>query len=256
MSVVAQSVDSREIVIVDDGSTDKTLKKAVTYANKFKNVEITVIRTRNRGLSCARNLGISAARGEFILPLDADDWIEPHTLEKMREVLAGDCEAVAVAASMVRFGRNDGRVWSPPPYSREIETERNVIPYCSMFRRASWSEVGGYRAEMFGYEDWEFWISLGEVGSIRQIPDVLLHYNSSDSGLLAASVKHDLELRARIIRLHPKIYGSECKGIAERIVDGKGIDPGELLNAPHKILSNSRIAWLYSRSLVLQPEIL
>ena len=78
-SCLKQSFCSFELIIIDDGSPDD----CGTIAESYKQVDsrVIVVHQSNSGVSCARNKGISIANGEYVIFIDADDWIEPNTLE-------------------------------------------------------------------------------------------------------------------------------------------------------------------------------
>jgi len=77
-SFLAQTNKDIEIIIIDDGSTDQS----GIICDSYSNSRITVIHTKNHGLSAARNVGIDNAHGEFLYFIDSDDWIEPYMLEQ------------------------------------------------------------------------------------------------------------------------------------------------------------------------------
>jgi hypothetical protein len=118
-----------------------------------------------------------------------------------------------------------------------------------MYRKSAWQSVGGYSRAMRGYEDWEFWISLGEVGVIAQIPDVLLHYQFGAGGrLFSSSFALDTELRAQIVQLHPDLYESSALELSTRVLAGRAVSPEELLASESTIFQRSRAARAYARS--------
>lgn len=86
-SVINQSLDDIEIICINDGSTDSSLKILERYESKYNN--IIVINQENKGLSASRNIGIRKARGKYIYFLDSDDFINIKSMEKCYKV----CEA-------------------------------------------------------------------------------------------------------------------------------------------------------------------
>lgn len=84
-SLLNQKFDNFEIILVNDGSTDKSGLMCDNYASTNKN--ISVIHKDNGGLSDARNIGIANAKGEYIIFVDSDDFIEPESLKKFNELI-------------------------------------------------------------------------------------------------------------------------------------------------------------------------
>lgn len=87
-SILNQTYENYEVLLIDDGSTDKSPQICDTYSEK--NNKISVIHTRNRGLSAARNLGTEKAQGEYIFYLDSDDYVENNVLERMFKIVDQD----------------------------------------------------------------------------------------------------------------------------------------------------------------------
>ena len=87
-SVINQTYDNWEIILIDDGSTDNS--KAIYENIAIKNDKIKIFKQTNKGVSAARNLGIEKAQGDYIVFLDADDWIEKKFLERMLEVIENE----------------------------------------------------------------------------------------------------------------------------------------------------------------------
>lgn len=84
-SVIRQTLDDIEIIIINDGSTDESIKIIEEYKDKLKNVKI--IDKKNEGLSITRNLGIDKSSGEYLMFLDSDDYLEPDTCEFMYKLV-------------------------------------------------------------------------------------------------------------------------------------------------------------------------
>jgi glycosyltransferase involved in cell wall biosynthesis len=143
---------------------------------KIKKPKTTIIFTKNNGVSEARNIAIKKAKGKYILPLDADDTIEPTYLEKASKILDGLKSGIVYCKARL-FG-DVNEEWYLPEYSFTEITKGNVIFCSAMFRKSDWLKVGGYKKELIhGLEDWEFWLSLIENGAkVFRIPEILFNY--------------------------------------------------------------------------------
>ena len=173
-SVLAQTFQDFEILVVDDGSTDGETVKILKGSAWPKT---RVIRTENQGLSAARNTGIGEAQGSYILPLDADDKIGKGYLEDAVRILDRHPEIGIVYCEAAYFGVKGGR-WDLPEYSLDKILNHNVIFCTALFRKADWEVVGGYNVNMvYGWEDWDFWLSLIHRGlKVYRIPKVYFYY--------------------------------------------------------------------------------
>lgn len=160
-SVLASTFQNFEIIVVDDGSTDLATIEILKNLNKPKT---KIIHQKNQGLATARNSGIKIAQGKYILPLDADDTIEPTYIEKCLEILESQPEIGFVYSWVQKFG-DDNTIWRTEEFDLNKLLRYNHISVSSIFRHEGWEAVGGYNPNMkFGYEDWDFWLSLAEAG--------------------------------------------------------------------------------------------
>lgn len=165
-SCLNQTYKNIEIIVVDDCSQDNTFevckKYPVIYIRHFQNF----------GLPTARNTGIMAATGDRILTVDADDTIHPTMVEKCIDV-----PGVAVVG-VHNFGDVEDNVLPYHDLSLVAFKEQNRITCCSMFDKADWYRVGGFDENMKeGREDWDFWLSLLELGvEFNPIQECLFNY--------------------------------------------------------------------------------
>jgi len=191
-SVQAQTWSQVEIVVVDDGSTDLA---TITILDSL--VGIQLVRQKNAGLPAARNAGFAAASGDFFLPLDADDWLEPDAIEKLLSGLKSDL-GVAFAYSHLQL---EGEAYGvlAKSYNFFEQLFFNQMPYCLLLPRRVVEAVGGFDETMKkGYEDWEFNIRLGARGYFGHVvPYPLFHYRVSISGMLISQSN----------RLHGELWG-------------------------------------------------
>ncbi|TDB29242.1 glycosyltransferase family 2 protein [Stenotrophomonas sp. ATCM1_4] len=178
-SALAQSHADIEIIIVDDGSTDPRTQEILEAATWPRT---RIIRKENAGPASARNIAIGQSRGEYILPLDADDTIEPTYVEKALAVMESSPNVGIVYCKAMRFGAEQGP-WGLPPYNlRELVID-NVIFVTSMFRRSDWLAVGGFNESLrMGVEDYEFWVKIvGKGRDVVQLDEYLFNYRIQES---------------------------------------------------------------------------
>lgn len=201
-SVKAQTWPNIEILVVDDGSTDMATINVLDALNGIR-----LVRQANAGLPAARNAGISAARGDFVLLLDADDWLDPRAVGEMLSVLQNNREAAFAFCQIHMEG--EGRGVLAKNYNFFEQLFLNQLPYSLMLRKSAWLAVGGYDETMrLGYEDWEFNIRLGAKGYFGvAVAEPLFHYRIAQSGmLLSTSNKVHGKLWASIRQRHPSVY--------------------------------------------------
>ncbi len=204
-SVLAQSFRQFEIIIVNDGSTDGATNRLLT---DFSRPQTRVISTENQGLAAARNNGIRAARGRYILPLDADDRIEPTYLEQAVACLDTHPEVGIVYCRARLFGAVE-TAWALPDFSLDAMLIDNVIFCTALFRRCDWELVGGYDESFrHGWEDYDFWLSLLERGrQVCRLPEILFAYRvSPDSMVRARPRQHKLTTFRTIFHKHQQLF--------------------------------------------------
>lgn len=171
-SIVTSTYRPLEVVVVDDGSTDESLRVAQSFAKRH--AEVRVLHQFNAGVSAARNHAIREAQGEWILPVDADDKISPTYIEHAVEQIADDVRVIGCRARY--FGAKEGE-WKLPEFSYELLARKNMIHISSLFRKADWSAVGGFCEEEIYREDWNFWLSVMELGGrYIRLDEIGLYY--------------------------------------------------------------------------------
>jgi len=206
-SVLAQTFQDFEIIIVNDGSTDEFTNEILKNYNKPKT---RVIHTTNQGLSAARNNGIKASVGEYILPLDADDKIADTYLEKAVKVLDENQKIGIVYCEAEFFGSKTGK-WKLQEYTYENILIANMIFCSAFFRRIDYNKTNGYDSKMiYGWEDWEFWLSLIEFNIlIYKIPEICFYYRVKTSSMITELIKDAFKrkhLHSYVFYKHINLY--------------------------------------------------
>lgn len=219
-SVLAQSYEDFEIIIVDDGSTDPATTRLL---RNYSRAKTRILTTENQGLAAARNNGIAAAKGKYILPLDADDRIMPGYMEKAVAVLDGDDQVGIVYCRAGLFGAVETD-WLLPEYSLERMLVDNIIFCSAFFRRDDWLATGGYdRGMIYGWEDYEFWLSLIERGrKVVKIPETLFAYRvASDSMVRSKEKWQKVEMFRRIYLRHRELFSEHIDVWIDALLDAR-----------------------------------
>ncbi len=178
-SVHFQTWPNVEIIVIDDGSTDQ---ETIKVLEALKGVYL--VRQHNAGLPVARNVGCKVASGNYILPLDADDWLEPAAIKRLMECLRENPAASFAYSYLQLEGEATGVLAKSYNFFEQLFF--NQLPYCLLLPRSVWESVGGYDESMDrGYEDWEFNIRLGAAGYFGcVVQEPLFHYRVSSGGML------------------------------------------------------------------------
>jgi glycosyltransferase involved in cell wall biosynthesis len=217
-SVLAQTYQNLEIIVVNDGSTDDETNQLLQH---YDRPQTRVISTDNQGLAAARNNGIREAVGEYILPLDADDRIGPTYLEQAVRLLASRKELGFVYCQAQLFGAVETS-WQLPEFSLEQMLLDNIIFCSALFRRSDWQEIGGYDESLLhGWEDYDFWLSLLETGrQVQRISEVLFYYRvSADSMVRARPRQHKLDTFVRIYHKHKSLFSDHIDIWLDKLLD-------------------------------------
>lgn len=169
-SVHGQSLQNWECIIVDDASTDET--SAIAQSLAASDARFDYIRTGDEpvGLSTARNIGFRMARGEYFIPLDADDVFPPFALEALAAKLDATPDEDIVFGNLSTMSEDGSNIrenpWPAGDFSWEAQIAHlNQIAYASMMRRHVFTRTGGYRKRMWRAEDAEFWTRVTSFGA-------------------------------------------------------------------------------------------
>lgn len=214
-SVLDQTYQDWECIIVNDGSPDNTeevAKKWVEKDSRFK-----YFYKENGGLSTARNFGIEKAEGAWILPLDCDDYISNDYLYLAQKHFdIQDLQVIYCEAQ--KFGAVNEK-WNLPEFSLANLANENLIFCCAFFRKTSWMSIGGYDENLLiGYEDWEFWINiLKDTGNVLKIEKVCFFYRIKDDSMLFNLKKSNDEKTVKYIEHKHKVYFENNLGTIRKL---------------------------------------
>jgi len=230
-SVLAQTRRDFEIVFVDDGSEDGTASLIEGIIDATTDVPLRLLRQANAGTAAARNRGIAQARGRWVLPLDADDLIAPTMLQQCAAVLEAEPRIDLVYTDREDFG-DIGALRTAGTYGLARLKYFNQIPYCSLYRRSIWQAVGGYRTNVSGFDDWDFWIATALLGCrAEHVGQPLFRHRRSGRSQLWGLLPQFERLHAQIIVNNRAAYTEDEVAMAWGFLCGG--EPSAMLRSAH-----------------------
>lgn len=175
-SVLAQSYQDYEVVIVNDGSTDGTALVLEKYKNDSR---VKIITKANGGIGSASNAGIRASKGEYIVQLDSDDTLSPNALEELVVFFKGNptVQCVYTKHKLINAdGKTIGDGWSPPYFDRYENLIGMSVPHLRSFRRALYYKTSGFNEVYKNAIDYDFFLKLSEHTEIKFLDKFLYNY--------------------------------------------------------------------------------
>lgn len=205
-SVLNQSFNEWELLIINDGSSDGTLDIIL----EFKDKRIKLINQANQGVAAARNSGLKIACGKYIAFLDADDLWLPYKIQKQISAFSQFGEEVALIYTGYRGFKSSSidsfSIVTEPINIHEDDYYRLLVSdYIAtltvMIRRDILKEIGYFREDLRGTEDWDYWIRIAKLYKLKKINEELALYRISPGSLSSNKLTHaDEELK--VLKIH------------------------------------------------------
>lgn len=245
--VLNQTYPNVELIVVDDGSTDRSGEILASYGSRIK-----VLQQANQGPYPARNFGASHASGTFIAFLDADDWWSLDCLEKLHAALESDPSCAVAYCGWQNIGLAGGRgaPYVPPDYELEdkaVRFLRAAAPWpihAALVRRRVFDEVGGFDVHMPTCMDYDLWLKIAVARPIKLVPEVLAFYRHHNSGQITSTqwrqAKNTWLVKRKFLRNHPNLVGHLSQNEIRALIDGALLKRGydnywrrDLVSAQH-----------------------
>jgi glycosyltransferase involved in cell wall biosynthesis len=204
-SILDQTFQDFEFIVVDDGSRDSSL--AILREYEAKDPRVRIISRGNTGIVGALNDGLEASRGELIARMDADDISQPDRLAKQVPFLQSKDDHVLVGCQVMLIDP-DGAELCP---KRDTEYTHERIDWAHLnhrwplvhptvlMRKSAVEQVGRYRQRYQWLEDLDLFLRLAEMGRIASLPDVLLRYRLHTESVCATREADQDAIRPALI---------------------------------------------------------
>jgi GT2 family glycosyltransferase/glycosyltransferase involved in cell wall biosynthesis/SAM-dependent methyltransferase len=184
-SVCNQSLETLDLIIVDDHSTDRSLEIATAWArnaaSRFNRIAV-LANPSNIGLGPCRNSAFDAADTPYVLPLDADNRLTPNCCEALLRAVKRS-SAAYIYPTIQQFGAATARI-SNAPYEPQRFVGENYIDAMALVSKEAWAMIGGYDS-FYGWEDYDFWCRLAEIGLVGEwLAEPLAEYRVHPQSML------------------------------------------------------------------------
>lgn len=185
-SVLAQTFGAFDLLVVDDGSTDRTGE----IVRSFADPRIVLVRQENQGIAGALNTGLGAARTSLVVRFDADDICYPRRLERQYRFMRESPDYL-LAGSMVDYADMEGGyvfTYRPPGTTDRVirKLSYRICPFIHssvIYRKEAVLALGGYERHAHGFEDHLLWRRLIGEGKVYNLPEVLLRVRFNPGSL-------------------------------------------------------------------------
>lgn len=196
-SVLEQTLQDFELIIIDDGSTDDS--KAII--EQYKDLpQVKIIYQQNRGLNITNNIALRASKGKYIMRLDADDYLEPSALLVMSNLLEQDPELGLVFPDYYMVDANGKilEVHQRHDFKHKVSLlDQAAHGACTMIRTAFLSNLGGYNESYTCQDGYELWVKFTQNYKVQNVNVPLFYYRQHGNNL-TSNEQRILRTRARI----------------------------------------------------------
>ncbi len=230
-SVLSQSFADYELIIIDDGSSDNSHEIIACYENHPK---VRIILQENKGLNRSNNIALNAARGEYVMRLDADDFLDPQALLVMTNILEANPDLGLVFPDYYYVNTEGEIVGQEKRHDfKDVSLlDQPAHGACTLIRKRCLLGVGGYSESFRCQDGYDLWLRFIEKHDVRNVGLPLFYYRRHGQNL-TKDTEFILKTRAEIKKRHAeRIRKKPFDTLAIIPVRGRYIDPGCLALSP------------------------
>ncbi|MBD5164239.1 glycosyltransferase [Helicobacter sp.] len=251
-SVLNQSYENLELILVNDCSSDDTQSIISEYAKQDKRV-VSIINSQNYKLPKSLNVGFREAKGEYYTWTSDDNYYQQNAIEEMVDYLESHQDKVAVCANYIYIDVIKGIEFEVITIPNDIERlifDGNPCGACFLYRSSIAKQIGNYNEKQYLTEDYDFWLRMGLIGEIGHINRSLYSYrNHIDS--LTSQKKLEIIQKTRILRhsylqryLQKFPYLKQAQKFKKAMIEEQMIELGQTrdMNLIEKINSQKEIS--------------
>jgi len=222
-SVLAQTLQDFELIVIDDGSTDNSREVIETFRGDPR---IIPIFQHNKGLNVTNNIALRAARGRYVMRLDADDWLDRHALEVLAGMLEREPQVGLVFPDyyLVDAGGRIIEQVRRHNFGEVTLLDQPAHGACTMIRRSALLEVGGYDETFRCQDGYGLWIRFIEHFEVRNVNLPLFFYRQHGNNL-TTNEERVLATRSEMIRRRAETRASNLQVLGVIAVRGPSVDP-------------------------------
>lgn len=198
-SVLNQTYEAIEVIVVDDGSTDETEQVAKTSSEKIR-----YVKQKNKGVSEARNNGFKVSKGKFICFLDADDWFYPKNIENKVNMLNSNPELGLVHGNVVVTDENlnsngiilKGKSGKVIPHLLKLVPPAIPCPSNVLIRRKAIINQPVFDERLSTSADYDLWLRIAQEWEVGWVNEECIKYRQHGSNMFSnlELFQHDMEL--------------------------------------------------------------
>ncbi|MDP3900888.1 MAG: glycosyltransferase [bacterium] len=224
-SVLKQTFQDFELVVINDGSTDGTQVLVDNIAKQDSRV-VRIVNEVNLGLVKSLNKAVRHAKGQYIARIDDDDiWEDSEKLSRQVAFLDGHADHILVGGGVMRVDAQGKEIMRFMLPERDQDIRRMMLlnnPFAHaavMFRKTAWEKSGGYDETLPFSEDWDLWMRFGDFGKYYNFQEYFLRYlkagqnkTSDDVRVIRTNTRLNMRLRMRYRKKFPNFLKSFILG--------------------------------------------